>query len=74
MEAADINLSCVSGNYGCLNLSYNSSAWIFGNSSLNSMIILELLWKIHLLCRFRIINKEMIIRKEYYHSNVYGKY
>jgi len=37
MEAADINLSCVSGNYGCLNLSYNSSAWIFGNSSLNSI-------------------------------------
>ena len=37
LEAADINLSCVSGNYGCLNLSYNSSAWIFGNSSINSI-------------------------------------
>ena len=37
MEAGDIDLSCVSGNYGCLNLSYNSSAWIFGNSSLNSI-------------------------------------
>ena len=27
----------MSGNYGCLNLSYNSSAWIFRNSSLNSI-------------------------------------